>query len=190
MALETRTRTKFVPRPGGAYKDGATPGDRVDVEELVYVEDGPTYRGGSMGPVSVELGAAGKKFVGFGLFLLGLWTAPSSDAPGARWLIPGALLALGLLGIVKGTVESWGEGWQPFAGRRGARGFLLRFLWAFRPRAYMVAWAVIVLCFVTIGSPHLRVVYGPAGCDYVGLNGWESYGVGGSCPPIKLFPLR
>ncbi|MEM9632486.1 MAG: hypothetical protein AAGA50_14235 [Pseudomonadota bacterium] len=190
MAWKTRTKTKFVPRPDGAFKDGAVPGDRVEVDEVVYEDDSPQSFTSGPPTESIELGSAGKKFVGFGMILLGLWTAPGSDAPGGRWLIPGALLALGLLGLIKGTVESWGCGWHPFADRRGFSGGLLRFFWAFRPRAYMWIWAAIIIGFMTIGTPHLRIFYGPSGCDYFGLNGWESFGVGGSCPLVKMFVLR
>jgi hypothetical protein len=168
IALRTRTRTKFIPRKGGWYKDGATEGDLAEVHDLEHVDEPSTSGGHGVSGPGVELGPAGKKFVGFGLLLLGAWIAPKS-ADGA-WLIPGVLMVLGFSGILKGIVESWGQGWHPFDVVRGGWGVFLRLVWFFRPRAYMVVWAVIIIGFMTIGTPHLRIVYGPAGCDYFGLN--------------------
>lgn len=193
MGWSTETETKFVPHPDGRYKSGATPGHRVETKRLVWSDDQPVGAGAS-GPAlpngSVEIGPAGKKFVGFGLILFGLWMLPPAGAADSAWLAPIIGLALGFVGLTKGIAESWGAGWRPFEGTRGTKGRALRFVWAFRPRIWMILWGAIVLGFVGIGSPHLRIQYGPQGCDYLGLNGWESYGVGGSCPLVKAFPLR
>lgn len=191
MAFRLRRVTKFVPRPGGPFKDGATSGDLVDTQEIEYADDGPILGSPRVSSASggTELGSAGKKFVGFGLILFGLWIAPESGASASTWLIPASLVGLGLFGLAKGTLETWGDGWHPFASAQGVQGFLLRLFWAFRPRAYMVVWAVVVVGFATIGTPHLRIQYGPAGCDYFGLNGWETHGSGSACPLFKLFRL-
>lgn len=141
------------------------------------------------GPVNIELGPIGKKFVAMGLLLLGIRLAPSVGASGEAWIIPGLFLALGAYGMIIGLIEGWGFGWYPFEETSGFRGRCWQFLWALRPRIWMLVWVVIILVFINYGSPHLRIQYNPSGCDYFGLNGWESYGVSGSCPLVKNFRL-
>jgi hypothetical protein len=154
-----------------------------------YVGDFGADPGAGSG-ADVELGPFGKKFLGCGLILLGLWTAPGFDADAARWLIPGTALGLGVMGLIQGIADTEGTGWSPFSQVTGLRGSVLRVLWFFRPRLWLVAWAGIVAGFMFYGSPHLRIQYGPGGCDYWGLNGWERYGRAGTCPIVKAFPLR
>lgn len=93
---------------------------------------------------NVELGPFGKKFLGFGLLLLGIWVALGSSAPGNTWLLPGGLMALGAVGLLKGIKDSQGSGWRPFAGSPGMRGATLRTIWALRPRSWTIAWALII----------------------------------------------
>ena len=171
-------------------KDGQTPEGR-----LIYEQDQMFRRMRRQdeerkpGP-GFELGAFGKKLLGAGLLLFGYWTAPSQGAPGEAWLIPGGCLALGAFGLIKGLIESrHDQGWRPFAHASGFRGRALRALWTFRPRLWMLVWAAIVGVFVLYGSPHVKMKYGPAGCGYLGLNGWERTG-GGNCPFIRVFRLR
>lgn len=151
-----------------------------------HVSDGGS---GGSGP-GFELGPFGKKFLGFGLILLGLWIAPGTGAEIGHWLIPGVFLALGIIGLIRGIAETDAPGWAPFEGVQGLRGVILRGLWLFRPRLWLIAWVAIIAGFIFYGSPHLRIQYGPGGCDYWGVNGWERYGWIGSCPIFKAFPLR
>jgi len=192
MGLSTKRERTFVPRPGGSVKDGAVSGDIVETERVVWTDEGPAAPGYVSSPPAgdFELSAFGKKFVGFGLLLLGLRMLPSPGSVGEAWILPGLFLTTGLFGLIKGAIESWGSGWHPFEDVSGAKGFVLRFVWAFRPRLWMLLWAAIIAGFVWIGSPHLRIQYSALRCDYLGMNGWEAYGTAGNCPLVKAFPLR
>lgn len=192
MGLSTKTERTFVPRPCGSVKDGAVSGDIVETERVVWTDEGLAAPGYVSSPPAAdfELSAFGKKFVGFGLLLLGLRMIPSPDSSGEAWILPGIFLTTGLFGLIKGAIESWGAGLHPFEDVSGVKGFALRFVWALRPRLWMLLWAAIIAGFVWIGSPHLRIQYSALRCDYLGLNGWEAYGTAGSCPLFKAFPLR
>lgn len=175
---------------GGSGRDIVTPATRSCSK---CRGSGQEYGGQTQGrattTANVELGSFGKKFLGFGLILLGLWTAPGPGAAGAAWIIPGSLLALGALGLIKGIREGLGSGWHPFEDTRGSRGTILRFFWTLRPRSWLFAWAVIIGVFVVWGSPHLLWEYGGGRCAYLGLNGMEAVRVYGECPLVKAFPL-
>lgn len=155
-----------------------------------YANRQARQRGGSVGAPSsnVELGPFGKKLLGSGLLLLGLWVSPLAGPERESWYIPGILIGLGLLGLFTGIRETWGDGWQPFEDIEGARGHLLRLLWFFRPRLWMLVWLAAIVVFMIYGSPHLRITYGPDGCGYFGLNGWVETG-GGNCPLVRAFRL-
>lgn len=139
---------------------------------------------------SVELGPFGKKFLGSGLILLGLWIAPGPGAPDAAWILPGGSILLGALGLLRGTMDSWGAGWDPFAESPGLRGAMFRVVWALRPRSWMIAWVLIIGTIVVWGSPHLRVAYGGGTCTYFGLSGIETLPTFHDCPLVKVLPLR
>jgi hypothetical protein len=153
-----------------------------------YLRDQDALRG-HRGPTGrpAELGAFGKCFVGFGLLLLGYRIAPGAGAPGEAWIMPGGVLALGALGLLRGMRER--AGWQPFGADAGARGWVLRRLWFFVPPLWMALWGLLLLGFATIGSPHLRIVYGSSGCSYLGLNGWVEQGYWPGCPLVRLVTL-
>lgn len=138
---------------------------------------------------NVELPAFGKKFLGFGLVLLGLWIAPGAGASVSAWILPCGLLALGALGFFKGIRESREAGWQPFARIPGPRGSALRMIWALRPRSWMIAWAAIIGAFALWGAPNLRIAYGPGTCTYFGLGGTATERAHGPCPLIKMIAL-
>lgn len=174
----------------GSGRDIATPGSRSCPKCLGSGQEPGGRTSGGGGPAGhVELGPFGKKFLGFGLILLGLWVAPGPGAAGSAWIVPGGLLALGSLGMIRGVREDWGGGWQPFEATPGGRGAVLRFLWAFRPRPWLLAWAAILVAFVVWGSPHLLYEYGGGRCSYLGLNGIETARVYGDCPYVKAFPI-
>ena len=152
-------------------------------------------------PVSISSGGASFSlsgqmacFVAAGLILFGLHIAPGGDAGGGSWLLPGTLFTIGLLGLIRGFRTSERAGLPLFLEQR-KHVRMWRVLWFFRPRMWIIAWALIFSLMMTIGTPHLRITYKYYGasseCAYFGLNGWlERYYSGQRCSLWEWMPLH
>jgi hypothetical protein len=133
-------------------------------------------------------------FVAAGIIMLTLRMAPDLDAGGAAWILPGIFLAIGTLGLIRGLRTSEGADIPHFLSKR-KHVRLWRVLWFFRPRIWMIAWAVLIGLMITFGTPHLRITYTynsvSSECAYFGLNGWvEQYYSGQRCDLWEWLPLR
>ena len=56
------------------------------------------------------------------------------------------------------------------------------------PPVWLAAWLIISLIAWGVGTPHLRIVYGPQRCLYAGWNGIERQGAY-PCQLIAMLPL-
>lgn len=143
----------------------------------------------------IELEGAAACFVATGVILLALRFAPGPGAPGTAWIIPGMFLFVGALGLIKGMASSSGASFPAFL-QRSPLSPLFRVLWFFRPRIWMIAWAVIIAILAFTGTPHLRITYAHGGeqaaqCGYFGLNGWQERTLPvARCPVWVWLPLN
>ncbi|MEM8814105.1 MAG: hypothetical protein AAGF59_15955 [Pseudomonadota bacterium] len=153
-------------------------GTQEKQEDIVigYDADRPVAPAGPSGK-SIELGPLGKKTFGSGLILLSLWLLGSQPDDWFAFFLY-ALLGIGILGLLKGLWESRHLG--------AGRPFWLRFLpvWA-------IFWGGVISAGMTLGTPHMRMVYNDYRCQYLGLNGVEiTRALNGQCAFFQTFPLR
>jgi hypothetical protein len=105
------------------------------------------------------------------LGIAALWAPAANAAPVDQfygWLTAGAF---GLGGVVM-AIQAYQVG---DARPSPWPGIGPRILWALRPRAWMIAWAAVLIGVAIAGTPHLAVQYPPRTpsgfCDYAGVSG-------------------
>ncbi|HRK20132.1 MAG TPA: hypothetical protein PK970_14350 [Hyphomicrobiaceae bacterium] len=106
-------------------------------------------------------------FVAVGMFLTAWHLSPSPGDHQGRWILTVAFGFTGLALMLR-TVTAAERRPSPWPTPTG------KILWALRPRAWMIAWAAILVSAMLVGTPHILFEYPPrtrGGCVYVGLWG-------------------
>ncbi len=116
-------------------------------------------------------------FMGVGLYLTAWWMAPGESGAHGLWYVMATLFSLfGLLAVMQGVRSAVPQP-SPFPSLAG------RILWALRPRAWLIAWAVIWIGATMYGTPHMLWLYPadgrPGVCAYVGADGIKREGADG-----------
>lgn len=118
------------------------------------------------------------------LFVMAWWLAPKDVNTDWGWSVVSGIAAFS--GFIMGIqgIQASVRAPSPFPSVTG------RILWALRPRAWMIAWAVIIVTVMTMGTPHVLYRYslGSGGwCEYVGYSGVKYMAPNGNgCPAIRM----
>lgn len=114
-------------------------------------------------------------FMASGFLIVAWHIAPDSDSAWQRWVLTTLLAAGGVEGFIRTT--------QIVNRARGPRP---------APRTlplWLALWLVLGGLAWSVGTPHLRIEYGPGGCVYAGWNGFVRHGAY-PCPLVTTIPLK
>lgn len=111
-------------------------------------------------------------FAAAGALALAYYAAPASGASNVEKFYFGFGSMIAAFAGTVLAVQAWNTAEHrpsPFPGIAG------QFLWALRPRGWIIAWAVVIAFFGINGTPHLAYEYPPRTpegvCTYVGAKG-------------------
>lgn len=131
-----------------------------------------------------DVAPGAQSFVGFGLLIVAWRVAPDPHSDPMLYVLSGAFAFFGAIVLITGLTRANASP-SPFPGLVG------RVIWALRPRAWMIAWGLIIAAAWTYGTPHLRWQYAigivDASCDYLGWSGVRQWsGNSPGCTLIKF----
>ena len=107
-------------------------------------------------------------FLGILFFVIAWWFAPVEGERHDGNVIAATLFAIVGLGLIIQGARS--TVWQPSP----FRSMMGRFLWALRPRGWLIAWAVVLGVLWIYGKPHVLYTYpknGAGMCVYLSWDG-------------------